>query len=438
MSQSCQSRDIEPLEGWLSVNNNQRYCRLDNGRLDVASDEKLEKIEYSIPITKIVDTVHSHSDEFDLLPENSPRLHFASDDVDAIQKWKSAIIDDNEFNDLHQNSIKMSNFKICKTIGEGLSSQVSLVKRKTDGKLFALKQINKTKLKDSFSIQRMITERNIFIQNNYPFITKLYSAFQTDSHLVLVLEFVGGGDLQHHLDKGIMFSSKQIKIYLAEIALTIDHLHKMGIVFRDLKPSNILIAKDGHLKITDFGLAKNIIETGKTKSLCGTHEYLSPEMILSLPYDFSVDWWSLGIIAYRLICGILPFTNQNLSRLYDKIISCKYKLPQRIDEKERDFISKLLKKEITERMTFKEIQNHPYFEDIEWEKIYRKEYELDFIPFETEDENAYNFDCYLFDKSQTNSNSNNNNDLFDDNIDINNENEKSFIEGFSFSSNNIL
>lgn len=441
MSQSCPSRELEPIEGWFSVNNNHRYCRLKNGRLDVASDEKLENLEYSIPISKIVDSVHSNNEEFDLLPENYPKLHFMSDDVETIQKWKNAIFDDNNFDYLHQNELKINDFKICKTIGQGYSSRVNLVRRKSDGKLLALKLINKTKLVDSISIQRMITERNIFIQNNFPFITKLYSAFQTESQLILVLEYVGGGDLQHHLDMGICFTPRQIKIYLAELVLALSHLHSMGIVFRDLKPSNILIDKDGNLKITDFGLAKNIIETGRTKTLYGTHEYLAPEMINGNFYGFSVDWWALGVIAYRLICGILPFSNQNLSKLFDKIVSCRYSIPYRIEPDQRDLISSLLKKDPNECLTFEQIKNHKYFNDIDWQKIYSKEYKLDFVPYKADDESAYNFDCDLFAKDNFHFCNNENNDnFFNTSFDNspfgldNDTEESSFIKGYSFSS----
>ncbi|KAK8895740.1 hypothetical protein M9Y10_013624 [Tritrichomonas musculus] len=446
MAQSYPKINTEPLEGWFSVNNNQRYCRLNDGRIDIASDDKLENLEYSIPLAKIVDSYHSPNEaEFDILPENSPTLHFASSDVESVQKWKNAINDDNDFDYLHQNILKMSDFKLSKIIGGGFSSNVHLVRRKSDGKLFALKLMNKTKLVDSSTIQRMITERNILIQSNFPFITKIHGAFQTETFLVLVLEYVGGGDLQHHLDKGIFFSPKQIKIYLAELVLALEHLHKMGIIFRDLKPSNILIAKDGNIKITDFGLAKNIIESGKTKSLCGTHEYLAPEMLLGNYYGFSVDWWALGVIAYRLICGILPFTNQNLSKLYDKIIDCKYRIPHRIDPDQRDFISGLLKKDPNDRLNIDQIKNHKYFSDVDWQKLYKKEYKLDFVPVMAEDDSAFNFDTSLFQKNQVDSYENFQiEDKFDFesfennspnlNCDLNSYSDESFISNFSFSS----
>lgn len=430
----------DSLEGWFIVNNSQRYCRLNKGHLVVAIDDKLENVEYSIHLSKIVDTINSNDVEFDLLLENSPRLHFMSENINIIQKWKNAIFNDSAFEYVRQNIPKMSDFKLSKIIGEGFGGKVHLVRRKSDKKLFALKLISKEKLSTASSIQNMFTERNILIQNNYPFITKLYSAFQTENYLVLALEYVGGGNLQHHFDKGTHFTPKQVKLYLAELALTLNHLHKMGIVFRDLKPSNILISKDGNLKLTDFGLSKNIIESGKTKTLCGTHFYLSPEMINGDYYNYSVDWWSLGVIAFRLICDRLPFSNPNLSKLYDRIVACSYRFPSKIDPDARDFISGLLKKNPSDRLTFNQIKAHKFFSGIDWDKVYKREYKMDFIPSGAEDDSAFNFDLSLFDKyhfdefeneyevsysSLTSSHSN---------MDLAGEYDKSFIKDFSFSS----
>lgn len=387
-----------------------------------------------------MDIIRLNDKEFVLLPENSPKLHFVADE-DTIGKWKSAIFEKYNFDYLHQNVPNLRDFKPFKVIGEGHSGKVLLVRRKSDEKLFALKLIEKERLFRSSSIQRSITERNILIHTKFPFITKIYSAFQTDSHLVLALEYVGGGDLQHHLDRNINFSRNQIKIYLAQLVLTLEHLHNMGIVFRDLKPSNILIDKDGNLKIADFGLAKSLIETGRAKTLCGTHDYLAPEMVDNIPYDFSVDIWAFGVIAYRLICGALPFNSNNLCRLYDRISSCDYRIPFRIDEASRGLISGLLKKSPSERLNLTQIKNHEYFSDIDWQKVYKKEYKLDFVPYRADDDSAHNFDTYLFEKyrlenyeneyeasdSCSMSSSNSNFDIFS-------ENNNSFFKDFSFSS----
>ena len=277
-----------------------------------------------------------------------------------------------------------------------------------------------------------IIERNIMIQNNFPFITKIHSAFQTETHLIYTLEYIGGGDLQYHLDKSLYLTPRQIKLYLAELVLTLEHLHKMGIIFRDLKPSNILLAKDGHLKLTDFGLSVSIIETGKTNTLCGTHDYLSPEMLNGTPYSYSVDWWALGVIAYRLICGSLPFTSQNLTKLYDKIIECEYRIPRRIDQDSRDLITGLLTKDPKDRLSIEKIKSLNYFKEIDWQKVYKKEYEMDFVPYVNDANCAYNFNKYEDDYQSSDScslsSSSSNSDLY-------NESDISFIKDFSFSSN---
>lgn len=386
------------LEGWFIVNNSQRYCRINNGHLEVATDDKMQNIEYSIQISKIVEKIDSDNSEFDLLPENSPKLHIESNNMDEINKLKNAIFNESSFEFVKPKIPTITDFKLSKIIGEGYSGKVHLVRRKTDNKLFALKLIGKEKLSNAKSMQRMFAERDILVQNNFPFITKIYSAFETENYLVLALEYVGGGNLQHHLDKGTHFTKNQIKIYLAELVLTVEHLHKMGIVFRDLKPSNILISKDGNLKITDFGLSKNIIDTGKTKTMCGTHFYLSPEMLSGDFYGYSVDWWALGVIAFRLVCGRLPFSNPNLSKLYDRIMACSYRFPVNLETDAKDFISGLLKKDPNDRLSIEQIKTHKFFADIDWDKVLRKEYKLDFIPKGAEDDSAYNFDLSLFDK----------------------------------------
>ena len=316
MASSCPAHFSPPLAGWLDVNNSRRFCRLDNGRLDFGSDENLDQIEYSIPVEKIVDTVHMNDTELDILPENCPTLHFTSNDIREIKKWSMAISDNTS-----RPIMSMAEFTVIRTIGKGYCGRVLLAKKHSDNKLYALKAISKSRLVNSSLLPRTIAERNILLQANHPFIPKLYAAFQTENQLILVLEFVGGGDLQHHLDKGIVFSPKQAKIYLAEMVIALSHLHKMGVVFRDLKPSNILISNDGNLKLTDFGLAKDLIGSESTRSLCGTQEYLAPEMIKGENQTFAVDYWSLGVIAYLLIVGTLPFKCCNLRMLYEMI--CK-------------------------------------------------------------------------------------------------------------------
>lgn len=429
----------QSIESWLSVNNEQKYCCLHNGQLSIFNN--LQENELTINLSKIADIISSNENEFELLPENSPELHFASDDINTIQSWKNKIF--NHFNNecLHQNIPNLGDFQLIKIIGEGNYGKVHLVRRKTDDKLFALKLIPKQKISSNSIIQRTMTERKILIHIKHPFITKIYSAFQTDTYLILALEYVGGGDLQHHLDKGVNFTKNQIKLYLAQLVLALEHIHSMGIVFRDLKPSNILIDKDGNLKLTDFGLAKNITSTSNTKTLCGTHEYLSPEMLNDQPYDFSVDIWALGVIAYRLICDCLPFNTPNLLKLYDKICKCSYRIPSRIENDAKQLICGLLKKNPNERLTLEQIKNHKYFEGIDWQKVYKKKYSMDFRPFKADDDSAFKFDTGLFDRTKYNQfeSEYESSDSYSispssSNWDLYGENNDSFIKDFSFSS----
>ena len=204
-----------------------------------------------------------------------------------------------------------------------------------------------------------------------------------------------------------------------------------------MKPSNILIDKCGHLKITDFGLSKSIVETGKASSLCGTHEYLSPEMLNGLEYDFSVDFWALGIIAFRLLCGFFPFHHPNLVVMYDKISECKYRIPRNVDANSRDFIEGLLKKDPCERLKIEAIKNHAYFGDIDWLKVYKKEYEMEFVPYRADDESGYNFDSGLFD-CESDSSGSNNSACSNSSVDLGINIEKSFIKGFDFFSNDEI
>ncbi|OHT16499.1 AGC family protein kinase [Tritrichomonas foetus] len=501
---SCPQPVPIPIEGWMSVNHERRFCRICHDVLSVASDENLDSVEYSIPVSKFVDAMTKsdpNNSEFglDVLPENSPTLHFTSADESEITRWSNALADlahDTSFScgsdcnckskkikksltadssdSFSETIMKLSDFEIVRTIGKGYCGRVHLARRRRQShtnpvsktikidpssflisksagnigkpnfhnlkidpgcstpsdldntstsnnasnnldcdeigpnvslneltneedqsgkcQLVALKTINKTRLVNSTMIQRTIVERNILLQANHPFIPKLYAAFQTEHELVLALEYIGGGDLQHHLDKGEFFSPFQIKIYLAELVIALSHLHQMRIVFRDLKPSNILIAKDGNLKLTDFGLAKDLIESGHTNSLCGTHEYLAPEMIEGKLYGYAVDWWALGVIAYRLMCGVLPFHSDNLCRLYSLISKCRYRIPRTVSEDARDLITGLLQKNPNDRLQFEQIKEHKYFADIDWDKVYRKEYKLDFLPWLPDDEHAINFD----------------------------------------------
>ena len=291
----------------------------------------------------------------------------------------------------NHSKISENDFTKIKLIGKGSYGNVFLVRYNKNNMIYAMKVYKKSDLREKNQENNTKSERNLLTQINFPFIVEVKFAFQTDSKLFLVQEFIQGGDLFFHIHSGQKFSTQKTKFYLVEIILAIDFLHKNNMIYRDLKPENILIDSKGHIKLTDFGLSKivtNIEE--KSFTICGTLQYIAPEIISGEGYNESVDWWSLGIIMYEMLTGKLPFKfnfdnqeeqEQNDLNIYDK----KIKYPSWIEENAKDLINKLLNKDPEKRIgSGKEgaenIKRHPFFSDIDWNKALNKELRPPFIP----------------------------------------------------------
>ncbi len=289
----------------------------------------------------------------------------------------------------NHSKISENDFTKIKLIGKGSYGNVFLVRYNKNNMIYAMKVYKKSDLREKNQENNTKSERNLLTQINFPFIVEVKFAFQTDSKLFLVQEFIQGGDLFFHIHSGQKFSTQKTKFYLVEIILAIDFLHKNNMIYRDLKPENILIDSKGHIKLTDFGLSKivtNIEE--KSFTICGTLQYIAPEIISGEGYNESVDWWSLGIIMYEMLTGKLPFKfnfdsqeEQNDLNIYDK----KIKYPSWIEENAKDLINKLLNKDPEKRLgSGKEgaenIKKHPFFSDIDWNKALNKELRPPFIP----------------------------------------------------------
>ena len=183
-----------------------------------------------------------------------------------------------------------------------------MVRNLLDRKLYAMKIISKKLLKKKNSIMYMKSERDILTKVDHPFVVSLFFAFQTERKIFLVMDFLGGGELFFHLKRRGLILEKEVRFYLAEMVLAIEFLHNKGIIHRDLKPENVLLRDDGHVCITDFGLAKEIGDLESARTLCGTSEYMAPEMLTRNGYGKGVDWWSLGALCYEMLSGKPPFT----------------------------------------------------------------------------------------------------------------------------------
>ncbi|KAH6555379.1 hypothetical protein KP509_1Z260700, partial [Ceratopteris richardii] len=207
----------------------------------------------------------------------------------------------------------------------------------------------------------------------------------TKSKLYLILDFINGGHLFFQLYRQGTFSEDLAKVYTAEIVSAVSHLHNSGIIHRDLKPENILLDAEGHVKLTDFGLAKEVEESAQTNSLCGTVEYMAPEILLAKGYGKAADWWSVGILLYEMLTGQPPFTHKNRQKLQEKILKDKIKLPNYLTSEAHSLLKGLLQKDPGRRLgssvkNGEEIKQHKWFKCINWNKLEARAIQPKFRP----------------------------------------------------------
>ena len=216
-------------------------------------------------------------------------------------------------------NVGVDDFKIIKVIGRGSYGKVCLVEFKQTKELFAMKSLKKNVLLDEDQVESTLLEKNILQSLDYPFLVGMVFCFQTEERVYFVLPFLQGGELFQHLRKYKYFPEKNVQFYASIIGLSLEYLHKRGIVYRDIKPENILLEKDGYLKLIDFGMAKILKDDEKTNSFCGTPEYLAPEIITGEGHNRMADWWSYGTLVYEMLFGIPPFFNENIETMYELI-----------------------------------------------------------------------------------------------------------------------
>ena len=255
-------------------------------------------------------------------------------------------------------ALKIEDFQLIKVVGRGSFGKVYLAKKKDTGKIYAIKTLKKDFIIRTNQVNNTKIERDIMQQITHPFVVKLHYAFQSSECLYFVTDFLNGGELFFHLCNEIRFSEDRARFYAAQIVLALKHLHSNGIIYRDLKPENVLLDQEGYLKLTDFGLSKvKQPADGMTNTFCGTPEYLAPEVILSKGHSFAVDWWSLGMLTYEMISGINPFKQQamkgNKSRheILQKITTQDIDILPGFSKKAGDLLRGLLTRDPNQRIT---------------------------------------------------------------------------------------
>jgi len=301
---------------------------------------------------------------------------------------------DNHFDEIDLSNVTKPNhphpdcsqFMPLKLLGCGSFAKVFLVKKLTGpdaGALYAMKILRKAKLRFRDRL-RSKKERDILVEVQHPFIVKLNYAFQTEGKLFLVLDFIRGGDLFTRLNSEVMFTEEDVKFYLAESLLALTHLHSLGIIYRDLKPENILLDEEGHIKLTDFGLSKEALDD-KAYSFCGTVEYMSPEVIARQGHTKSADFWSLGVVMFEMLTGVLPFHGENRKETMHQIIKIKLSMPLYLSLEAQSLLKCLFKRNPANRLGSgprggKDIMDHKFFSSINFEKLYERKVTPPFIP----------------------------------------------------------
>ena len=302
--------------------------------------------------------------------------------------------------------VTYNDFEPLKLLGRGSFGDVFLVRLKANKKVYAMKILSKSMLKIKRQELHTKTERDLMVQINCPFIVNIKSAFQDSKKLYMVSEFMQGGDMFFHMHDGqiVIFNNEKTKFYILELVLAIEFLHKKNMIYRDLKPENILLDEKGHVKLTDFGLSKILEEDNeKTFTICGTPQYLAPEVLLKKGYDKAVDWWSLGCVMYEMLSGRLPFCIKRGMKLTQKIYERGVEYPKSLTNEAIDLIQKLLVVDPQKRLGqgpngSDEIKNHPFFKGVNWDDAWKKKIKPPFIPKLKNDTDLRYFDTMFTDE----------------------------------------
>ena len=281
--------------------------------------------------------------------------------------------------------IKVKDFEKLKTVGLGSYGRVRLCKHKKTGEIYVMKTLKKNEIIKQKQVDHVYSEFNILSSLKHPFIVQLIGYnFEDPKYIYFIMDYIQGGELFTLLRTKGSFPVPQTKFYIAHIITIFEYLHSKNIVYRDLKPENILINKNGYLKLTDFGFAK-ILDNEKTYTLCGTPEYLAPEIILNKGHGKAVDWWTLGILLYEMLVGIDPFSDDDPMKTYQKILKGKINFPKTIDKDAKSLIKHLLTQDTSKRYGclkngVSDIKNHRLYNDFEWDKLWECSMEAPFLP----------------------------------------------------------
>lgn len=292
----------------------------------------------------------------------------------------------------------LGDFALGRTVGTGTFGRVRLARLRNHDKFFAMKIMRKQDIVRLHQIDHIFSEKQLLSRLACPFVIRLYGTFKDRDHLYMLLEYAVGGELFTHMRRALRLPAPATRFYAAEIVLALEYLHGLGIVYRDLKPENLLLDARGHVKIADFGFAK-VVPENVTWTLCGTPEYLAPEIILGRGHGRPVDWWALGILIYEMLAGFPPYYHDTPFLIYEKILAGGLVFPEHFDPLVCDLLRGLLDPDPQRRLgggvlDARAVMAHPWFAPVDWDATARRLVPPPFAPPAAHPGDTCNFEEY--------------------------------------------
>jgi len=294
-------------------------------------------------------------------------------------------------------TVNLNDFDVGVTLGTGSFGRVKFATHKATNSYWAIKMLKKAEVVRLQQVDHMISEKDILSNLDHPFIVRLGGCFKDVRYLYMCLEYVLGGEFFTHLRKAGRFDHSASKFYGSQIILVFEYMHLSDYIYRDLKPENLLLDRTGFLKITDFGFAKQV--PFKTYTLCGTPEYIAPEVLLNKGHGKGVDWWTLGVLLYEMMAGQPPFVDDEPMGIYQQILAGKVAFPRHFDKNAKSLVKKLLVADLTKRYGClkngaDDVKKHKWYNGFDWEALLNKEIPAPIIPVTNGDNDTSNFDPY--------------------------------------------
>jgi len=295
--------------------------------------------------------------------------------------------------------VNLADFEMQRTLGCGSFGRVKLAKYKVDGLSYAVKFMKKQEIIKLKQVDHINNEKNLMAQLTNPFIVNMIGYTKDDRFVYIIMEIIRGGELFTHLRRARKFSDEQSKFYGSQTAAAFAYCHSKNIIHRDLKPENILLQGNGYSKLTDFGFAKVLEPGARTYTLCGTPEYIAPEVLLNKGHGKPVDWWTLGILIYEMIVGQPPFCDEEPMGIYQKILAGKIYFPKYFDKNAKALVKKLLTADLSKRYGnlkagSDDILKHKWFASINWDAMAAMSIPAPYKPQMKDENDTSNFeDC---------------------------------------------